>query len=79
MAGECARLRQQGKAQHHAAVHDLEAGLEAQCWTVGALMTMVAGTGIWVWAAQWGYWVSLLLTVVSGVNYVWKARAILFR
>lgn len=50
----------------------------SQCWTVGALMTMVAGTDIWVWAAQWGLWVSLVLTVVSGVNYVWKARAILF-
>jgi CDP-diacylglycerol--glycerol-3-phosphate 3-phosphatidyltransferase len=49
-----------------------------QCWTVGALMTMVAGTDIWVWAAQWGFWISLALTVVSGLNYVVKARAILF-
>lgn len=50
----------------------------AQCWTVGALLTMVAGTGLWVWAAQWGFWVSLGLTVVSGANYVWKARDVLF-
>ncbi|MCU0863021.1 MAG: CDP-diacylglycerol--glycerol-3-phosphate 3-phosphatidyltransferase [Planctomycetes bacterium] len=50
----------------------------SQCWTVGALLTMVAGTDFWLWAAQWGFWVSLLLTVVSGVNYVWKARTILF-
>ncbi|MBL8749892.1 MAG: CDP-diacylglycerol--glycerol-3-phosphate 3-phosphatidyltransferase [Planctomycetes bacterium] len=50
----------------------------AQCWTVGALMTMVAGTDIWVWAAQWGFWVSLVLTVVSGLNYVVKARDVLF-
>ncbi|MCA8963702.1 MAG: CDP-diacylglycerol--glycerol-3-phosphate 3-phosphatidyltransferase, partial [Planctomycetes bacterium] len=50
----------------------------AQCWTVGALMTMVAGTDFWVWAAVWGYWVSLVLTVVSGANYVYKARKILF-
>lgn len=50
----------------------------AQCWTVGALLTMVAGTDFWVWAAQWGFWVSLALTVVSGANYVWKARAVLF-
>ncbi len=50
----------------------------AQCWTVGALMTMVAGTDIWVWAAQWGFWVSLVLTVVSGFNYVMKARDVLF-
>ena len=49
-----------------------------QCWTVGALMTMVAGTDIWVWAAVWGFWISLVLTVVSGVNYVWKARDVLF-
>ncbi len=46
----------------------------AQCWTSAALMTMVAGTDIWVWAAIGGYWVSLVLTVVSGLNYVWKAR-----
>jgi CDP-diacylglycerol--glycerol-3-phosphate 3-phosphatidyltransferase len=50
----------------------------AQCWTVGALLTMVAGTDFWVWAAVSGYWVSLLLTVVSGANYVYKARKILF-
>lgn len=50
----------------------------AQCWTVGALMTMVAGTDIWVWAAVWGFWVSLVLTIVSGLNYVWKARDVLF-
>ena len=49
-----------------------------QCWTVGALMTMVAGSQLWVWAAVWGFWVSLTLTVVSGVNYVWKARDVLF-
>jgi CDP-diacylglycerol--glycerol-3-phosphate 3-phosphatidyltransferase len=50
----------------------------AQCWTVGALMTMVAGTDLWVWAARWGFWTSLALTVVSGANYVWKARDELF-
>jgi CDP-diacylglycerol--glycerol-3-phosphate 3-phosphatidyltransferase len=50
----------------------------SQCWTVAALITMVAGTGFWVWAAQWGFWVSLALTVVSGLNYVVKARDVLF-
>lgn len=50
----------------------------SQCWTVGALLTMVAGSDAFVWAAHWGFWVSLLLTVVSGLNYVWKARQILF-
>lgn len=49
----------------------------AQCWTVGALLTMVAGTDFWLWAAQWGFWISLVLTVVSGLNYVWKARGII--
>ena len=41
-------------------------------------LTMVAGTDFWVWAAVWGYWVSLVLTVVSGANSVYKARKILF-
>lgn len=50
----------------------------SQCWTVGALLTMVAGSGTFVWAAVWGFWVSLVLTVVSGLNYVWKARDVLF-
>jgi CDP-diacylglycerol--glycerol-3-phosphate 3-phosphatidyltransferase len=50
----------------------------SQCWTVGALLTMVAGSSTWVWAAQWGFWVSLVLTVVSGANYVVKARDVLF-
>jgi len=50
----------------------------AQCWTIGALMTLCAGTQFWHWAAVGGYWVSLALTIVSGVNYVWKARDVLF-
>jgi len=50
----------------------------AQCWTIGALLTMCAGTDVWVWAAVGGFWVSLALTVVSGANYVWKARDVLF-
>lgn len=50
----------------------------SQCWTVGALLTMVAGSDTFVWAAQWGFWVSLALTVVSGLNYVHKAKDVLF-
>ena len=50
----------------------------SQCWTVAALITMVAGSDFWVWAAQWGFWISLVLTVVSGLNYVVKARDVLF-
>lgn len=50
----------------------------SQCWTVAAVLTMVAGATVWVWAAHLGFWVSLVLTIVSGVNYVWKARDVLF-
>lgn len=50
----------------------------AQCWTCAALMTMVAGTDFFYWAAELGIWVSLVLTVVSGAGYVWKARKLLF-
>jgi hypothetical protein len=42
-------------------------------------MMIVAGDTFWTWAAVGGLWVSLVLTVVSGVNYVWKARDVLFR
>lgn len=48
----------------------------AQCWTCGALLTMVAGCDTWIWAAFAGFWVSLVLTAFSGLNYVWKARKI---
>lgn len=50
----------------------------SQCWTAGALLTMVAGSSTFEWAAVYGLWVSFTLTVVSGVNYVWKARDVLF-
>jgi CDP-diacylglycerol--glycerol-3-phosphate 3-phosphatidyltransferase len=51
----------------------------SQCWTVGALLSMVAGTGIFYGCAIFGFWVSLVLTVVSGLNYVVKAKDVLFR
>ena len=50
----------------------------SQCWTIAALLTLVAGTDMWHWAAVLGFWVSLVLTVLSGVNYVWKARGEIF-
>lgn len=50
----------------------------AQCWTVGAVLTMVAGTDAFFELAVWGFWVSLILTIASGVNYVIKARDVLF-
>jgi CDP-diacylglycerol--glycerol-3-phosphate 3-phosphatidyltransferase len=51
----------------------------SQCWTVAALMSMVAGSELWVWAAVGGFWVSLALTVVSGLNYCVKARDVIMR
>ena len=49
----------------------------SQCWTVGALLAMVAGNMWFEWAAAWGFWVSLVLTVVSGLNYCIKARELI--
>jgi CDP-diacylglycerol--glycerol-3-phosphate 3-phosphatidyltransferase len=50
----------------------------AQCWTVGALLSMVAGTSIFYECALWGFWVSLILTLASCINYIIKARDVLF-
>lgn len=49
-----------------------------QCFTVACLITMVAGAEFWVVPGHVGFWLSLVLTVISGVNYVWKARDVLF-
>lgn len=49
-----------------------------QCWTAAALLAVVAGEHLFDLPAVAGLWVSLVLTVVSGVNYVWKARDVLF-
>lgn len=51
----------------------------SQCWTVAAVLSMVAGSELWVWAAVGGFWVSLALTVVSGLNYCVKARALIMK
>ena len=51
----------------------------SQCWTVAALLSMVAGSDLWVWAAVGGFWVSLALTVVSGLNYCVKARELIMK
>jgi CDP-diacylglycerol--glycerol-3-phosphate 3-phosphatidyltransferase len=51
----------------------------SQCWTAGGLLTMVAGTQIFRELTIGGLWVSLALTLVSGVNYLVKARDVLFR
>jgi CDP-diacylglycerol--glycerol-3-phosphate 3-phosphatidyltransferase len=49
-----------------------------QCFTVACLITIVAGAQFWVVPGHVGFWLSLVLTVVSGINYVWKARDVLF-
>ena len=50
-----------------------------QCWTVGALMLLIVDVAWVEWPAVAGYWVSLVLTVVSGLNYVIKARHIIVK
>ncbi|MCA8941215.1 MAG: CDP-diacylglycerol--glycerol-3-phosphate 3-phosphatidyltransferase [Planctomycetes bacterium] len=49
----------------------------AQSATAGAMLGMIAGTDVFVQVAVWGFWVTLVLTVISGAGYVWKARALL--
>jgi phosphatidylglycerophosphate synthase len=49
-----------------------------QCFTVACLITIVAGAQFGVVPGHVGFWLSLVLTVVSGINYVWKARDVLF-
>ena len=48
-----------------------------QCCTAGALLTLVAGSTFWTPVAAYGIWATLVLTVWSGVHYVWKARGLL--
>jgi CDP-diacylglycerol--glycerol-3-phosphate 3-phosphatidyltransferase len=50
----------------------------SQCVFVASLLTLVADSSFWLWLVQPAFWVSLVLTVLSGANYVWKARAVLF-
>ncbi|MFT4840211.1 MAG: CDP-diacylglycerol--glycerol-3-phosphate 3-phosphatidyltransferase [Planctomycetota bacterium] len=50
-----------------------------QCWTVGALMLLICGVAWFEWPAIIGYWLSLALTVVSGLNYVAKARHVILK
>lgn len=49
----------------------------AQSATAAAMLSMIAGTDIFDLVAECGVWITLLLTVMSGGGYVWKARAIL--
>lgn len=49
----------------------------AQCTAVAAQLTMVAGTQVFAWFGFWSMWLTLVLSVVSGVGYVIKARPVL--
>lgn len=51
----------------------------AQCCVVGALLAMVGGFDTFETPAIVSYWLSLVLTVVSGINYVVKARHIILQ
>ena len=48
-----------------------------QSVTAAALLTLVAGTRFWTWVAEPGIWLSLVITVWSGLAYCWKARTLL--
>jgi CDP-diacylglycerol--glycerol-3-phosphate 3-phosphatidyltransferase len=49
----------------------------AQCVCVSALLTMLAGSSVFEEVAHLAVWIALALTALSGVNYAWKARALL--
>lgn len=49
----------------------------AQCVLGGALLTLAAGTQRFESVAVVALWVTLLLTVWSGVGYTWRARRLL--
>ena len=50
----------------------------AQCVLVSGLMSLVAGTRVFEGVTLVSLWLTLVLTVVSAVQYVYRARGILF-
>ena len=50
----------------------------AQCATVAAAITVLAGTQRFEAVVVYGLWVTVVLTVLSGAGYVWRARALLW-
>lgn len=50
----------------------------AQCFAASCLMTVIAGTDFWMWLTILSLWVTLVLTLVSAVQYVVRARPLLF-
>lgn len=49
----------------------------AQCATASSAISLLAGSNIFYEVVQYGMWVTLGLTVFSGLGYVWRARALL--
>ena len=56
---------------------DVTGKMVAQCATAAAFLTWVGGSDTFVLVAEWGVWVTLVLTVASGAGSLWKARALL--
>lgn len=51
----------------------------AQCVAAAGLLTLIAGTDIFLWITVPALWVMLLLTVISGVEYVARARPVIMK
>ncbi len=51
----------------------------AQCIATAGLLTMIGGTDMFLWITVPALWVRLLLTVVSGVEYMARARPVILK
>ncbi len=51
----------------------------AQCVAAAGLLTMIGGTDMFLWITVPALWVMLLLTVVSGVGYMARARPVILK
>ncbi len=51
----------------------------AQCTAAAGLLTIIAGTEIFYWVTVPALWVMLLLTVVSGAEYLVRARPVILK
>ncbi len=50
-----------------------------QCTAAAGLLTIIAGTQIFYWVTVPALWVMLLLTVVSGAEYLVRARPVILK
>ena len=51
----------------------------AQCTAAAGLLAMIAGTEVFYWGTVLALWAMLLLTVVSGAEYLVRARPVLLK